>query len=207
MATACVIVAILVALSVGETTAIVIAAAGGPLSAGFLAIILAVVLRMMRNEPVDDTGPQTFDSQSRARSRIGDTQSRVSSRERRPDRAGRRLLPLPAPRWLFLLFPVGMACALAAVWSPARHYLSPASTRLVLWASPAPIGALTLVGGGAFTALPGLYYSAGGRFGAWAVPVILSVVVGTVGLARAWTTGPENRGRGRPRARSAAQNG
>lgn len=116
-------------------------------------------------------------------------------------------LPLPAPRWLFLLFPVGMTCALAAVWSSARHYLSPTSTRLVLWASPVPIGALTLLGGGAFTALPGLYYSAGEPFGAWAVPVILSVVVGTVGLARALTTRPGNRRRGRPGARSAAKNG
>jgi hypothetical protein len=61
VATLVVAVAIVVALSTGDTTVIVIASAGGPLLAGFFALIVAVVLRMVRDEPVDDDGPQTIE--------------------------------------------------------------------------------------------------------------------------------------------------
>jgi hypothetical protein len=131
-----------------------------------------------------------------------------------PDNAGRieqvaGALPLPAPWWLFLLFPVVMACALAAVWNPSRHYRDSSNKRLVLWASPGPIGALTLLLGGALTLLTGLYYSAGTGtgFGLWTLPVVVSVVVGGAGLARAWATLPGNSGRSARAARRGAKNG
>jgi hypothetical protein len=129
-----------------------------------------------------------------------------------PDNAGRidqvaGALPLPAPWWLFLLFPVVMAFALAAVWNPWRQYRDSFTKRLVLWASPGSIGALTLLLGGALTLLSGLYYSAGTGFGLWALPVLLSVVVGGVGLARAWKTLPGNSGRSARAAGRGAKNG